>query len=714
MYSREVEKTQSVYIFMAPTASVAPSAMFHISVALLLLLTTLVSSQNQGSKLAISDIRLVDGRDLHEGSIQVSSVVEDGSLSFQYLCDDGFGFSEADLICRDLGFEGAHRFTRNNHFGSTPSTRSRNSIQYFPDRLDCSSTNTSYGDCPIGVPSTHDCLDGEIAGVECRTAESQCLPDEFQCRDSSSCIPRDEVCDGISQCPDNSDDAEELCNDFNIVRVRGNTPINIRGAVLGTVQVKYNGEWGGMCDDKTSEKEAKVVCRQLGYGDGWSVAFMASYLGEVEGEILVYAPGCSGDEQTLGQCPDFEWGRFNRCPEDRENFGVFCFNEGVEVRLDSVSNRHLETISGRVEIRMGGSWGSLCDSGFDIFDAQVICRMLGYVGDAVSHKAYGPAHGPIWDLRLDCIGSEQNIEECRVRIMNSTCRLSHTAGATCSRSKRQVDADLKAALGNADCGIPEDASNQFLTRLAKVRGGTPPSRFDTPWVVSLRSRKEAGGRLLCGGVIISEDFVLTAAHCLEVGGPLNIVIRVGDYNSDFDEDSEEDFYIDKLWVHEDEDEHSFNNNDIALLKIERKYGRGIIFGPRVKPICLPSVRDSYDQLSKCTFVGWGPTFFTNDPESRPREAETDIVSDYTCEGAIGGPGNYTSSMVCVARPRVLACQGDSGGPLTCPVNGRQTLYGLVSTGRRCTFFDAADVYVRITKFVDWILEKVKSSHNRRF
>ncbi|XP_068217395.1 neurotrypsin-like [Palaemon carinicauda] len=663
------------------------------------------------AKSPIREIRLTNGGSNHAGNIEVLT----SSARYSYICDDGFGFPEADAVCRELGFEGAEQYTRNDHFSSiSRRSRRRFSPNFLPDRLNCSEPDSLYTKCPLASIPQHECAPSEVAGVICRTPNSICQPDQFLCRDNTgTCIERDLVCDGSRQCPDGSDEAPELCTDMGVVRLTpSNVILNIPGAVYGSVQVKHLEEWGVMCDDNVSVNDAKVVCRTLGYNDGWSVAFTRSYLGEAPGPMIVDTPKCLGNEQWLGQCPQITFGSSD-CRERRQNFGVFCYDEGIEVRLsgNGVPNK------GRVELKMGVIWGTVCDSGFDVFDAQVLCRMLGYDGDAAAHRQSGlSSTKEIWDLRLDCLGNERNVQDCRIRVLNGTCHSTQTAGVTCSHNRGKVDSDLRAALGNPDCGVPEDSSNQFLTRLARVRGGFPPSRFDSPWLVSLRRTNPNRESLLCGGAIISEDFVITAAHCLTTAGRLNTVIRVGDYNSQFNEDSEQDYFIDKVWIHEYEDELGFNDNDVALIKIERKNGRGIRFGPRVKPVCLPSIYDDYSELSKCTVIGWGPKFFLDDPESRPNEAETDIVSDYTCEGSIGGPKNFTSSMVCVGRfnPNVNACKGDSGGPFTCPMNGRQTLYGMVSSGRACSFSASVDIYVRATKFVDWILEKVLSTQVRQF
>ena len=81
-----------------------------------------------------------------------------------------------------------------------------------------------------------------------------------------------------------------------------------------------------------------------------------------------------------------------------------------EVRLVGGSGPH----EGRVEILHNGAWGTVCDVGWDLQDATVVCRQLGYgtaVG-ALGRAAYGEGSGPIWYGNVDCSGSEANLAQC--------------------------------------------------------------------------------------------------------------------------------------------------------------------------------------------------------------------------------------------------------------------------------------------------------------
>lgn len=63
---------------------------------------------------------------------------------------------------------------------------------------------------------------------------------------------------------------------------------------------------------------------------------------------------------------------------------------------------------------------------------QVVCRMLGYEGEASAHGRAGRGVGPMWQLALDCLGHEEDLQNCRVRIISKPCRRMRSAGVECS------------------------------------------------------------------------------------------------------------------------------------------------------------------------------------------------------------------------------------------------------------------------------------------
>ena len=102
-----------------------------------------------------------------------------------------------------------------------------------------------------------------------------------------------------------------------------------------------------------------------------------------------------------------------------------------EVRLVGGSGQH----EGRVEVYHNGAWGTVCDRGWDLQDATVVCRQLGY-GTAVGVlccAAFGRGSGPIWYDDVRCSGREANLTQCGHRGLGvSYCGHSQDAGVICA------------------------------------------------------------------------------------------------------------------------------------------------------------------------------------------------------------------------------------------------------------------------------------------
>ncbi|XP_042231314.1 neurotrypsin-like [Homarus americanus] len=657
----------------------------------------------------IGNVRLTGGSGPHEGNLEV----EVGGV-WGYVCDDLFSFDQADAVCRGLGYPQAVKYYGNRHFGQKPAGWRRMEVKFWVYQSVCPSSVTSFSECtfPGGLGSPHSCRLTEVAGVVCAQGKPKCGPEEYACRESftnNTCVPRSWVCDGEVDCDNGLDEEPDVCEDVGVVRLRSNTPLNVPGAAMGTVEVKHYREWGTVCDDAFDIQDAKVICRSLGYRDEWVGVYDNSYVGVGTGSILVDQLECRGDEAWVGDCLREPWGMTN-CLHF-EDAGVFCYDGGVEVRLSGGRTRE----EGQVEVRLGGEWGSLCHTGFDDFDAQVVCNVLGHRGgEARGHRNshFGRGQLPVWNLVLDCLGTEFNLQQCLVKVTNATCTQATTAGVTCNNRAGEVDKALQSVLPT-ECGQPMDAKNHFLGLLGKIRGGIAPTKFDAPWLATVREKTLARApQLLCGAVIISEDYVLTAAHCFELLAPYTLVIRVGDYNSLEKEPGEEEFDVDKIRVHEHYNEVAFADNDITLVKIQRKFGRGITLGGRVQAACLPRVGEPTRTLgASCMIAGWGRFHKNGTNTVLPRTAAVNILSDDQCYLPSGGVGNYTSSMLCASSSTenvVNPCKGDSGGPLTCEKDGVHTLYGIVSTGLTCGRLTSPDNYTKVTKFLRWIQETIAS------
>ncbi|CAF0745403.1 unnamed protein product [Didymodactylos carnosus] len=196
-----------------------------------------------------------------------------------------------------------------------------------------------------------------------------------------------------------------------------------------------------------------------------------------------------------------------------------------------------------------------------------------------------------------------------------------------------------------------------------------------PWAVTLEYR----GKHECGGVIIDQYHILTAAHCLGDPNDLtNYKAKVGVHHRQF---SGQLYSISQLIIHPLYDENQWTKqNDIGIIKLAQP----IVWSATVQPICLTE-KTLAPPLGKTVFVaGWGNT--------------------------IDGPADSSSDILLQARLRIvndcsITCQGDSGGGLFYNENGIWYVAGIVSYALGCGNFPT--VFTRTSAYLDWIQTMIR-------
>ena len=212
----------------------------------------------------------------------------------------------------------------------------------------------------------------------------------------------------------------------------------------------------------------------------------------------------------------------------------------------------------------------------------------------------------------------------------------------------------------------------------------------------------------CGGSIISQSIILTAAHCVydkEING---LSIRAGEW----DTQTTDEPYPNQIRSVSDLAIHSaFNRgnlyNDIALVFLKEP----LQWQLNVQPICLPPTHLSFD-FSKCYVAGWGKNVFGKDGMYQVilKKIELPIVPEYECEKALrttrlGKRFKLDSSFMCaggIAGQDV--CTGDGGSPLVCPIANTNHQYyqaGIVAWGIGCGGA-IPGVYTHIPHLRSWI------------
>nr|XP_017086993.2 chymotrypsin-like protease CTRL-1 [Drosophila bipectinata] len=207
------------------------------------------------------------------------------------------------------------------------------------------------------------------------------------------------------------------------------------------------------------------------------------------------------------------------------------------------------------------------------------------------------------------------------------------------------------------------------------------------------------GRLLCGGSLITNRFVLTAAHCQS---ELKTYATLGEYFRGFDVGLERKIPVDLQIPHPDynRDKHK---NDIALFRLSRP----VEYTMHIRPICLPTNYDALDVVRNLNVTGWGRTSYNATTSSVLMTATVLVHDRSTCRNL----GNIDESQVCVGPADGNPCNGDSGGPLTSLVNfqgsGTVTVQiGLVSFG--IWGCQSLSVHTHVYHYMAWISEMVRT------
>ncbi|XP_016124339.1 anionic trypsin-1-like [Sinocyclocheilus grahami] len=234
----------------------------------------------------------------------------------------------------------------------------------------------------------------------------------------------------------------------------------------------------------------------------------------------------------------------------------------------------------------------------------------------------------------------------------------------------------------------------------RIVGGVNTPDGSWPWQASLHR----SGYHFCGGSLINNEWVLTAAHCLPGVSASSLRVYLGRRTQQGVNANEISRNVRTIIVHSSYNSNT-NNNDIALLRLSST----VTFNNYIRPVCLAAQNSVFPSGTSSWITGWGDV---QSGVSLPspgilQETMVPVVNNVQCNTLLGS-GSVTSNMMCAGLTQggKDTCQGDSGGPMVSQQCTAWIQSGITSWGYGCANPNSPGVYTSVSRYQNWITNNI--------
>ncbi|XP_073713211.1 polyserase-2-like [Misgurnus anguillicaudatus] len=244
------------------------------------------------------------------------------------------------------------------------------------------------------------------------------------------------------------------------------------------------------------------------------------------------------------------------------------------------------------------------------------------------------------------------------------------------------------------CGRP--------TLSTKIVGGQSATAGAWPWQVSLHG---SSGHF-CGGSLINNEWVLTAAHCFSSTSTASLTVYLGLQTQSGSNPNSTSRTVSDIIKHPNYNSNT-HDNDITLLHLSSP----VNFTDYIKPVCLAAEGSTFYSGTSSWVTGWG-NIAVDVPLGSPQtlqEVNVPVIGNKKCNCAYNN--DITNNMMCAGLEQggKDSCQGDSGGPMVSKQNSVWIQSGIVSFGIGCAQAQYPGVYTRVSKYQSWINQSITTN-----